>query len=106
MSDELLKLLAGTGVGGILAVLVWLELRAFRREHRADMAELRDASANVPDWLQAIHSRLGNLGADSVPPPIAEPPRRRKQRPERLERLRTAPTGVPINRAVPDPVDE
>lgn len=123
MTDELLKLLLGTGVGGILAVAVYLDMRTGRKEAaaareadrlareaqaaelrtelRENMAELRGSLENLPGHLQAIHSRLGSLGADSVPPPVAEP-RRRKRPPERLPRLQTAPTGVPV----PKPIDD
>ncbi len=96
MTDEIVKLIVGTGVGGIVGAIALWQLHGFRREHRADLLELRAALANLPDHLQAIHSRLGSLGADSIPPPVAQI-RRRKIRPdERLKRLRTPVAGVPI----------
>ncbi len=92
-----MKLIVGTGVGGIIGAIALWQLHGFRKEHRADLLELRDALANLPDHLQSIHSRLGSLGADSIPPPSA-PVRRRKIRPdERLKRLRTPVAGVPIH---------
>lgn len=111
MTDELLKMLVGTGVGGIIGVIALLQLQATRREHRADLAalreELHDALATLPEWLQAIHSRLGGLGADSVPPPSAPEPRRRKVLPApKLPRLQTAPSGYPVPRPAPEPAED
>jgi hypothetical protein len=97
VTDEIVKLIVGTGVGGIIGAIALWQLHGFRKEHRADLLELRDALGNLPDHLQAIHSRLGSLGADSIPAPVAPGRRRRRAAPAgKLERLRTAPTGVPV----------
>lgn len=100
MDAELIKLIAslgGAGVVGGLSLWMWAQ---FRREHRADMKELReelrDGLGNLPDHLTAIHSRLGGLGADSIAPPP-----RGSRRGDKLKRLQTAPTGWPVK-----PTDE
>lgn len=100
MSDEIIKLLAGLGVGGVIGGLAIWQLVLFRREHREDMASLRAALENLPDWLAAIHSRLTTVGADSIAPP-ARPGRREAP----IRRLQTAPTGYPVT-GDPEPPDE
>ncbi len=58
----------------------------------AQSQELREALVNIPAWLQAIHSRLSGLGAESIAPPLATQQKARR----RLPRLRSAPLGYPI----------
>lgn len=93
MPEEMVKLLAGLGVGGVLGVWALLELRGMRREQG-------EAAEKQIGWLVALHSRLSSLGADSIPPPIApqpkQPARRRERRPSRF-RFQTAPTGYPVD---------
>lgn len=83
MEEFLLAFAKSAGTGAVLAVVVWLEMRK--------------AHAKQLDWLMLIHSRLGGLGASSIAPPVAGvelvAPRRRGGR---IPRLRTAPTGYPV----------
>lgn len=69
MTDEFLKWLVSTGIGGAIGGWALWELRAMR-------FEVREANQKANDWLVAIHTRLSTLGADSIPPP--ENPRRRR----------------------------
>jgi hypothetical protein len=86
MDIEIVKLLSGLGVGGVLGVWALIELRGMRRE-------LGDAAEQDNAWLVAIHSRLSSLGAKELPQPERRAPRSRRG--SRL-RIRTAPAGVPI----------
>ena len=87
MSDDILKWLVSTGVGGVVGGIALWQIDRLRRD-----------LATVPDWLAAIHSRLSSLGADSMPPPDNEPRRRKK-----LQRIRTAPAGWPVRTKESDP---
>lgn len=84
MSDEIIKWLVSTGVGGVIGGVAMWQLHHFRKD-----------MANLPEWLAAIHSRLGSLGADSVPPPIPPEITERHVR-KKMQRIRTAPVGFPI----------
>jgi hypothetical protein len=103
MTEEMIKLLVGLGVGGVVGGIALWQLAGFRREHRADLAalrdELHDSLVNLPGQLAAIHSRLGGLGADSIAPPVAVARVRRGK----LPRIQTAPAGYP---AIPEPIEE
>ena len=83
MTDEVLKWLAQSGVGGLIGgISIWM-LNEFRRESR-------EAHQKNNDWMVLIHSRLSSLDADTIPPP-GEP-----AEPRREKRLRTAPVGYPV----------
>lgn len=103
MSDELIKWLVGSvGVGGVVGILAILEIRSMRRELAESLRELRyelaDALEEMPGWMQAIHSRLGSLGAESIPPPVAS----KKRHGGQLKRFQTAPTGFPVTKRPDD----
>lgn len=93
MSDEIIKYLASGGIGGLIGGVAIYVIMGFRREHREDMRLVLEATQKGNDWLVLIHSRLGSLGADSIPPPEPTPPPRVRHRPYRF---RTAPAGVPV----------
>lgn len=87
MSDDLRWLVSqGIGVTVCLVTLVSLsrEVRALRRE-------MAGAAEKQSGWNLAIFTRLARRGAESVPPPVAEEPRKRKPR----IRIQTVPSGVP-----------
>jgi hypothetical protein len=104
------------GATGAFAYVVWREVHAARAEARADRkaaaAELRaerDAEAadreRVSGWLVAIHSRLGSLGAETMPPPAARRGGRTRS-PESRQRVDTPPPIVGVLPTVRGPEDE
>jgi hypothetical protein len=99
MTDEVIKWLVSTGIGGVIGGWALIELRGMRREQG-------EAAEKNIDWQVAIHSRLSSLGADSIPPPVAQPepqPRRgRSRRSSRMYRFQTAPLGHPTEYSRPD----
>ncbi len=98
MSEEFIKLLVGTGVGGVIGGVAMFIIHGFKKEHREDLQglrnELHDSLVNLPGQLHAIHSRLGSLDADSLPPPVPQH-RRRRGKGEPLPRIQTSPVGWP-----------
>lgn len=104
MTEEMVRLVVGLGVGGVVGGIALWQMHMFRKEHREDMESLRDelhdSLVNLPGHLQAIHSRLGSLDADSYPPPVASP-RRRREPGEKLPRIQTSPVGWPTRKKEP-----
>lgn len=97
MDLETIKMLVGLGVGGAIGGVSMYLWQQFRKEHREDLENLRDelhdSLVNLPGQLQAIHSRLGSLDADSVPPPVQS---RRRRKGDALPRIQTSPVGWPV----------
>ncbi len=89
-------------LGGLGAFAFWvaMELRTWRvsqerRDEERKVAEAEDRE-RTNGWLASIHSRLGDLGADTLPPPVARPPGRVGR-----ERLLTPPPIPPGRKETP-----